>query len=61
MRGGFRPNAGRPRQEERKLSVIIRLRQEVAQHLRATIPEKERSKFIEDLIVKGLQKYQQSL
>jgi hypothetical protein len=60
-RGGLRAGAGRPPEEERKLSVIIRLRQRVATHLRATIPEKTRSEWIEKLIVAALKKHQESL
>ena len=56
MRGGYRPGSGRPREEERKLSIIIRLRTEVANLLRASVPEKTRSAWIEELIVKGLRK-----
>jgi len=56
MRGGYRPGSGRPREEERKLSIIIRLRTEVANLLRATVPDKMRSAWIEELIVKGLKK-----
>jgi hypothetical protein len=56
MRGGYRPGSGRPREEERKLSIIIRLRTEVANHLRATVPDKMRSQWVEELIVKGLKK-----
>jgi hypothetical protein len=56
MRGGYRPGSGRPREEERKLSIIIRLRAQVANHLRATVPEKTRSQWIEDLIIRGLKK-----
>ena len=52
--------AGRP-PAERKLSVIIRLSVEVANHLRSTIPEKSRSAWIEELIVSGLKKHQKSL
>jgi hypothetical protein len=56
MKGGYRPGSGRPREEERKLSVIIRLRTEVANLFRATVPEKTRSQWVEELIVKGLRK-----
>lgn len=59
-RGGPRPGAGRPA-GERKLTLIVRLTKQTAQHLRATIPEKERSLWIEDLILAGLKKYQKSL
>ena len=59
-KGGLRPGSGRP-PAERKLSIIIRLSVEVAQHLRSTIPEKSRSAWIEELIVHGLKKHQKSL
>lgn len=59
-RGGLRAGAGRPA-EEQKLSVIVRLRLQVANHLRAAIPEKTRSEWIEKLIVAGLKKHQESL
>jgi hypothetical protein len=60
MRGGYRPGSGRPREEERKLSVIIRLRTEVANLLRATVPEKARSQWVEELIIKALKKQKAS-
>ena len=59
-RGGPRPGAGRPR-AERKLTLIVRLTQQVARDLRATIPEKSRSDWIQELIIAGLKKYQKSL
>lgn len=60
MRGGQRPGAGRP-PEERKLSMIIRLRIKVANRLRATIPDKMRSQWVEELIVQGLKEHEESL
>lgn len=60
-RGGLRPGSGRPPAAERKLSVIVRLSRATARNLRATIPEKERSLWIEELIIQGLKKYQKSL
>lgn len=59
-KGGLRPGAGRP-PAERKLSIIVRLSLNVAHDLRATIPNKGRSAWIEELIVKALKNYQRSL
>lgn len=55
-KGGIRPGAGRPPAEP-KANVLVRLSTEVAQHLRSAIPEKMRSAWIEDLIIKGLKKH----
>ena len=48
--GGLRTGAGRPSGEP-KSSVIIRLPVEVARTLRKRIPIKERSRWVEKLIV----------
>jgi hypothetical protein len=60
-RGGFRLGAGRPPSGERKASVVVRLRMKVANDLRATIPDRHRSDWIEALIVEGLKRHQRSL
>lgn len=59
-KGGFRPGAGRPPGEP-KSTIKLYIRTQIADDFRATIPEKERSNWIEELIVKGLKKFQKSL
>lgn len=55
-KGGLRPGAGRPPAAEKKSSVLVRLNAGVASALRATIPDKARSAWIEEQIVKALRK-----
>lgn len=59
-KGGFRPGAGRPPGIP-KVTLRVWLRRQIADDLRATIPEKERSSWIEELIVKGLKRHQKCL
>jgi len=60
-RGGPRPGSGRPPSGERKASLVVRLRMKVANDLRATIPSRTRSAWIEALIVEALRRTQRSL
>jgi len=59
-KGGLRPGAGR-RPAEQRVSLIVRLKRDVAWQLRETIPNKSRSVWIERLIIAGLKKYQAKL
>jgi len=53
-KGGFRPGSGRPPSGERKLVLVVKLRPKIANALRAAIPNKTRSAWIEKLIEDGL-------
>jgi len=53
-RGGPREGAGRRPSGIRKQTVVLRLRSEVANALRAAVPGRTRSDWIEELIVEAL-------
>jgi len=55
VKGGVREGAGRPATGIKKQLVALKLRNEVANALRSAIPVKQRSAFIEALIVKALE------
>ena len=50
MKGGLRDGAGRPRSGIRKQTLVLRLRSEVVNSLRRSVPIKTRSAWVERLI-----------